>query len=607
MPPSLSPGTPSRNVLRFGRAPVPRPRGDLIAATTTPDDAPPVAPAGRIGTLGHRLLPTEEARAFLRWAVGAYAVVTAVVLAACLRVSDGRLVYVLDDPAIHLTIARNLAEHGTWGVVPGHFESASSSPVWTVILAAGVAVLPAGEEALALVLNLVAGVAVLALLARAQTVLRPALRRPLDVLATAVVAVAVLFLPGAAMVGMEHVLHLALLLVAVPLLLRTAPASSRARAALPYALIAVATLTRLETAFVAAGLGAALVLDALPWGRDAPLPWRPVARRVIGLGLASGLPLALYGLANRAMGQELLPSSVAAKSPSLNGGDRFPEPREVMERLTQDPLLVTLVGACLVLAVLGWRARARWSTLGTAVAVAAGIHVTFAQVGWYERYQLYLIGLALLALAWVGRDLPASVRAARPHLVPLLVLVLLLTTTTKVSLTVEAPRGVADTYEQRYQAARFLARYYDGRPVATGELGYISLFHEGPITDLFGLGDHEVLVARRDLRARPVPERQAFWDELMRRRGVDVVAMYPSTLLFDVPSTWILVGTLKLPREKFTAYDASFQFWATTPEEVAPLTAHLEEFRPELPDPGQLQMNELAGYRADVQTSEGGG
>ena len=568
--------------------------------------------------------------------MGAYAAATAVVLAACLRRSDGRLVYVLDDPAIHLAIARNLTEHGTWGVVPGHFESASSSPVWTVLLAAGVAVLPAGEEALALVLNLVAGVAVLALLARAQTVLRPALRRPLDALATAVVTVAVLFLPAAAMVGMEHVLHLALLLIAVPLLLRPgreaslpslagsptslpslagSPTSlsslagsptSRARTVLPYALIAVATLTRLETAFVAAGLGAALVLDALPWGRDAPLPWRPVARRVVGLGVASGLPLALYGLVNKAMGQELLPNSVAAKSPSLNGGDRFPAPREVMERLTQDPLLVTLVGACLVLAVLGWRTRARWSTLGTGIAVAAGIHVTFAQVGWYERYQLYLIGLGVLALAWAGRDLPASVRTSRPHLVPLLVLVLLLTTTTKVSLTVEAPRGVADTYEQRYQAARFLARYYDGRPVATGELGYVSLFHEGPLTDLLGLGDHEVLEARRDLRARPVPERQAYWDDLMRQRGVDVVAMYPSTLLFDVPSTWILVGTLKLPREEFTAYDASFQFWATTPEEVAPLTAHLEEFRPELPDPGQLQMNELAGFRADVQMSEGG-
>lgn len=533
--------------------------------------------------------------------------VTAALLAACLRVSDGRLVYVLDDPAIHLAIARNLAEHGTWGVVPGHFESASSSPVWTVVLAAGVAVLPAGDEALALVLNLVAGVAVLALLARAQTVLRPALRRPLDALATVFVAVVVLFLPAAAMVGMEHVLHLALLLAAVPLLLRPGPAPTRARAVLPYALVVVATLTRLETAFVAAGIGAALVLDALPWGRDAPLPWRPVARRVVALGLASGLPLLAYGLVNTAMGQDLLPSSVAAKSASLNGADRIPQPRIVMERLTQDPLLVTLVGACIVLAVLGWRSRARWATLGTAVAVTAGLHVVLAQVGWYERYQLYLIGLAVLALAWAGRALPPSVRVERPHLVPLLVLVLVLTTTTKVSLTVDAPRAVADTYEQRYTAARFLARYYDGEPVATGELGYISLFHEGPLTDLLGLGDHEVLVDRR--RVRGEQERKALWDELVRRRGVRVAAIYPRTMLFEIPDTWISVGTWTLPREPITAYDRNFTFYATVPEEVAPLTAHLREFQSEMPEPDQLHINELAGFQADARIAEeeGGG
>lgn len=532
-----------------------------------------------------------------------HAVVTAIVLGACLRVSDGKLVYVLDDPAIHLTIARNLAEHGTWGVTPGHFESASSSPLWTVVLAAGVKVLPAGEEAMGFVLNAALGVVVLALLARAQTVLHPSRRRPLDVLATAVVTVAVLFLPAAAMVGMEHVLHLALLLAAVPLVLRRGRAPSWWQEALPYGLVALATLTRLETAFVAAGLGAALVLDVLPWGRDDVRPWRPAAARVVGLGLASGLPLLGYGLVNKAMGQEWLPNSVASKSPSLNGDDRIPEPREVMERLTLDPLLTVLVGACIVLAIVGWRTRARWATLGAAVAVTAGLHVTLAQVGWYERYQMYLIGLAVLALAWAARDLPAPVRLRHPHLVPLLVLVLLLTTTTKISLTVEAPRGVADTYQQRYQAAVFLERYYDGRPVATGELGYISLFHDGPITDFYGLGDHEVLEARRTIRDRAA--RTAFWDDIVQRRGVPVAAIYPTNLLFEVPERWILVGVWTLPREPFTAYDEDFRFYALQPEEVEPLRARLDEFAAELPDGVTYTPNELAGFKAAEQLAGG--
>lgn len=554
-----------------------------------------------------RLLPHPASRAFLRWALAIDAVVSAGVLAACLRTSDGKLVYVLDDPAIHLEIARNVVEHGTWGVVPGQFESASSSPLWTSLLSAGVAVLPAGEEALALVLNLVFGAVVLTLVARAQTVLRPSRRRPLDVVATAVVVVAVLFVPAMAMVGMEHMLHLALLLVAVPLVLRRGRAPSWGRQVLPYGLFALATLTRLETAFVALGLGVAIAADVLPWGRDAPRPWRPAAARIAGLGLASGLPLLAYGLVNKAMGQDWLPNSVAAKSESLNGNDRIPEPREVMERLTMDPLLTVLVGACLVLAVVGWQRRERWATLGLAVAVAAGAHVTLAQVGWYERYQMYLIGLAVVALAWAARDLPRPPVERRPHLVPLLVLVLLLTTTTKVALTVDAPRGVADTYQQRYQAARFLERYYDGQPIGTGELGYISLYHDGPITDFYGLADHEVLQARRTIHDHDA--RIAFWDELVQRRGVRVAALYPTNLLFEIPDRWILVGTWTLDREPFTAYDAIFQFYALQPEEVAPLQEHLDEFSATLPGGVTYTRNDGAGLQAIAQMVErdGGG
>src|SRR4051812_21679740 len=68
---------------------------------------------------------------FFRWGAGIYLVSLAGLVAACLRRTGGHLVYSLDDPAIHLTVATNLVDHGTWGVVPGHFESASSSPLWT--------------------------------------------------------------------------------------------------------------------------------------------------------------------------------------------------------------------------------------------------------------------------------------------------------------------------------------------------------------------------------------------------------------------------------------------------------------------------------------------
>ena len=43
-----------------------------------------------------------------------------------------------------------------------------------------------------------------------------------------------------------------------------------------------------------------------------------------------------------------------------------------------------------------------------------------------------------------------------------------------------------------------------------------------------------------------------------------------------------------------TAFEPTFQFWATTPDEVVPLQRRLREFEAELPDGVETQINELA-------------
>lgn len=69
----------------------------------------------------------------------AAALVLAVVLAA--RQGTGVLIYALDDPYIHLTLARNLAHNGVYGLNPDHFAGAFSSPLWTLLLSASIALL----------------------------------------------------------------------------------------------------------------------------------------------------------------------------------------------------------------------------------------------------------------------------------------------------------------------------------------------------------------------------------------------------------------------------------------------------------------------------------
>jgi hypothetical protein len=231
--------------------------------------------------------------------------------------------------------------------------------------------------------------------------------------------------------------------------------------------------------------------------------------------------------------------------------------------------------------------------------VATSLHVLLADVGWYERYQAYLIGVGVYLLLGVLAEVPADLR--RRAVVGVIGLAVVLSAG-KANLLVQAPRAADDMYRQQHQAGEFLGRYYDGRPVATDQLGYISWLHDGPLTDFAGLGDREALrmrangeLSRRELRA-----------ELTRERGVPVVVLYDVTAGADVPSDWILAGSWRISREPVTGVSRTLLFFATSPDEVAPLQDHLRDYENDMPARSELLLNDWAGLQAEAQRAEDG-
>ena len=539
------------------------------------------------------------------WAAGVFLIVLGLLVGWSLHLTHGRFAYVLDDGAIHISVARTLARHLTWGVQAGRFESASSSPIWTVLVAITTLV-PGGTTFGPLVLNVLAGLGALWVFGRAQDVIDPGPRRRLDVVAVGVLVAVLLFLPSLAMTGMEHILHLALAVAVVWLFHRRTLHEGTAQPWVPYALLALAVLVRFESLFLAVGIGVALLAGAWrPLSVSEPAPWRSRFRQATLVGLAAAVPFAAFAVFNVAMGGELLPNSVVAKTILGHGLGGQKGVRGYAERLTADsliPVLVLLALGYLVLVAAGGlvgerRRRAIFPSMAFVVTVA--LHMGFAQVGWFERYQAYLIGIGLLAaLSIASAVVPPNARVV----VPALLCFAILLAPVKWQLLLDTPKSSDNTYRQRYQAGRLLERYYRGQPVATGELGYISLFHEGSVTDLFGLGDTEVLKARVHNR-----DTKGFWADLARRRGFRVAALYPSTLLFHTPDPWILVATWHLNEKRVTAYESDFQFWATTPGEVDLLKAHLKAFESSLPPGVTTTYNPLAELRRNrVRAAERG-
>jgi len=47
-----------------------------------------------------------------------------------IKANDGKLIYALDDPYIHMAIARNFTQYGVWGIDRERFTSSTSSILW---------------------------------------------------------------------------------------------------------------------------------------------------------------------------------------------------------------------------------------------------------------------------------------------------------------------------------------------------------------------------------------------------------------------------------------------------------------------------------------------
>lgn len=535
-----------------------------------------------------------DLRRFTRVAFVTLVAVTALVVAVGLVVNEGHFVYVFDDTAIHMSMAQQLTHHLTWGVTAHHYASASSSPGWTLLLSAFTFVLPFARDYLPLLLNLAAAAWVLTLIGKNQDFLRIRVTERLSAIVT-VLAVSVLwFLPGLMLAGMEHVLHAALFLWILLLIDRAVrtPLTRRTSAQL-LVTIAIATTIRFETAFIAVGCAVAVILATQrTFGRDTQTTRTP--RNAVRLGAAmiaaSAFPLAVYGVINKAFGEGYLPNSILAKTGQGRILGLFRAPQGALGVLVADPSLFALF---LISAVyLIWVATdgpQRNTAIAIVFTVTTVLHAFLADVGWFERYQAYLIiGGSFVALR-IAAEVCSPERRRRALVVALVVVSAL--AFGKAVLLAEAPIALSNTYRQRYQLGRFLKQYYNGHAILTGELGYTTLLHQGAVVDILGLGTYPVAVERH----RGVEQLDArFVERLAHEAHVKVMAFYAFNPGMRIPKAWTLIAQWHLDEPKISIPDRDIAFYAPTHRDAKALERHLRQFEPQLPS------RVTAVYRAEL-------
>lgn len=135
-------------------------------------------------------------------------------------------------------------------------------------------------------------------------------------------------------------------------------------------------------------------------------------------------------------------------------------------------------------------------------------------------------------------------------------------------------------YEQQFQMARFLRRFYQGRGVAANDVGAISYYADVHLLDLAGLVNLDVMRAKRANRYDQDVVRR-----LLAQYEVEVIVVYDywaGEYGGQLPEWGVPVGQWTIPQNYVCAYD-TVSFYAPRPELAPALTTALREFASELP------------------------
>ncbi|MGC9326017.1 MAG: hypothetical protein ACP5I1_00140 [Candidatus Hinthialibacter sp.] len=496
----------------------------------------------------------------------------------------GRTVYPIDDPYIHLAMARHFAEHGVFGVSLAGFSASSSSPLWTLLLGVLFRVL-GNHEWIPFGLNLLLGLIVMVYLTR---LLADRWGSIWGAVVGSLFAAAIAPLPTHIALGMEHILHMGLTLMLVERVSRTIGGEEEENAGVVLLLVFLAILTRLETIFAAAPLALLCLMQR---------KWKTAAVLVAGCGL----PLAALGLINMRNGWFFFPMSVVLKSAlSLSGWERFWNCVErLYGQLFGTPHMAAPFALGIAALLSGWRHEKIFSAnsvWGIVFAAAMTLHCTFASIGWFYRYEGYLLLVGAVAAApsvrrwaaafwgrwkdlehWSERMLAGGCWAGLLLLLPFP----FYKQWQSIGTLAPAARNI---YSQQYQMGLFLKTYYEGEAAAANDIGAINYLADIECLDLMGLGSIEPVRAKMQGVWSP-----RFLHSWCMQHKTAVVMIYESWFKGVLPPTWIKAGEWRVD-EKISVADSTVSFLALTPSDAERLRRNLIEFEENLPEHTSLKL-----------------
>ena len=498
------------------------------------------------------------------------------------RYTHGVFMYPFDDTFIHLTIADNLLK-GNWGVNSNEFSSASSSILYTLLLA--LFRFFSKSSMVPFVVNCLAGGVILIAV---HFWLR---KHAINYMVQSVVFFLVIFftpLPLLVISGMEHTLQCLFSFLFIFYFSDWMEESRySSKRILPFKILLFAVLLstiRYEGLFVIA-IAVLLLIGKKKFYAAALLV------------IVSVMPLLIFGFVSLNKGNFFLPNSVLVKSGSFNNAnavrflydivfEKWVYARNGMAALATQRLLIILPLLYLVFKKYLTRTYSYILVFlfGTTI-----LQLSFASTGYLYRYEAYLFFCFMIIVPVLlfkyGKEVFTNVGSLASKVAVLaiaffLFFPLMLRGITALNKTTQACINI---YDQQYQMAMFTRKFYNQNSVALNDIGAVGYFTDSRIIDLWGLADVRVTKSKK----------QHYWtapflDSLSRASDVQLAIIYDSWFPGPLLKLWNKVATWEIQNNVICG-DSLVSFYALNSDSKDLIRQQLKSFEEKLPSTVQVK------------------
>lgn len=506
-----------------------------------------------------------------------------------ITINQGIFTYVLDDPYIHMAMAKNLILHGVWGVDKYGFTSSSSSPLWIIVLSLAYSLFGINVF-IPFILNITFATI---FIFTAYSIFRYYKMQPMYNLIFLLFLIFFTPIPALAFTGMEHILQI-VLVVLFAFISAQVLCEDKSSTFKYYTLLILASMVvavRYEDLIVVLIIAAMFFIKKEYWK----------SLSILGTGM---IPVFAYGIYSTLNGWFFLPNSLITKTIfveaktqafSLNGIVLLVNNFLNIQNLFIFIPLILAAG----LLIFRFEKKILWNAPNILLTIFIGtatLHMIAARTGWFYRYEAYLIALGILTIAiGINEYLPAVPKWDKKLISKNLTLILIIFVLF-ISLVGrgycsfnEVPTATHNVYDQQYQMGLFIQKYYKGDAVSLNDVGAVNYVTDIKSVDLLGLSGLNVSksILNENYTIKDI-------DNITHQNHVKVIIVYEDLyrkyLTGGIPSDWIKVGQWKISN-RITCFMDTVSFYAIDPQDAENLTKNLKEFSSQLPPDVQQSGN----------------